>query len=98
MIRRPPRSTRTYTLFPYTTLFRSLLRELRERVDHAGRSQFLRRSAGEGSGLLTRSASFLFRPIQIFNMTVEKMAGEIAWTLREKSCWSRAAVAVSVPE
>src|SRR3546814_16554152 len=24
MIRRPPRSTRTYTLFPYTTLFRSL--------------------------------------------------------------------------
>src|SRR3546814_16132791 len=25
MIRRPPRSTRTATLFPYTTLFRSLL-------------------------------------------------------------------------
>src|SRR3546814_15487574 len=24
MIRRPPRSTRTYKLFPYTTLFRSL--------------------------------------------------------------------------
>src|SRR3546814_4434811 len=30
MIRRPPRSTRTDTLFPYTTLFRSLLGELRE--------------------------------------------------------------------
>src|SRR3546814_10786173 len=27
MIRRPPRSTRTYTLFPYTTLFRSRLHE-----------------------------------------------------------------------
>src|SRR3546814_9001156 len=27
MIRRPPRSTRTYTLFPYTTLFRSTLVE-----------------------------------------------------------------------
>src|SRR3546814_2970146 len=26
MIRRPPRSARTYTLFPYTTLFRSALR------------------------------------------------------------------------
>src|SRR3546814_7042182 len=26
MIRRPPRSTRTDTLFPYTTLFRSMLR------------------------------------------------------------------------
>src|SRR3546814_8747760 len=28
MIRRPPRSTRTDTLFPYTTLFRSVLGEL----------------------------------------------------------------------
>src|SRR3546814_15842610 len=27
MIRRPPRSTRTYTLFPYTTRFRSLRRQ-----------------------------------------------------------------------
>src|SRR3546814_228817 len=27
MIRRPPRSTRTDTLFPYTTLFRSVLGE-----------------------------------------------------------------------
>src|SRR3546814_7887824 len=27
MIRRPPRSTRTDTLFPYTTLFRSVLQE-----------------------------------------------------------------------
>src|SRR3546814_3211704 len=32
-IRRPPRSTRTYTLFPYTPLFRSLLeRQRRVRV------------------------------------------------------------------
>src|SRR3546814_6769176 len=27
MIRRPPRSTRTDTLFPYTTLFRSMVRK-----------------------------------------------------------------------
>src|SRR3546814_13090766 len=27
MIRRPPRATRTDTLFPYTTLFRSVMRE-----------------------------------------------------------------------
>src|SRR3546814_11846702 len=32
MIRRPPRSTRTDTLFPYTTLFRSLRRVERLRV------------------------------------------------------------------
>src|SRR3546814_11831721 len=37
MRRRPPRSTRTDTLFPYTTLFRS--RVLSERIGAAGRSQ-----------------------------------------------------------
>src|SRR3546814_19642013 len=31
MIRRPPRSTRTDTLFPYTTLFRSCLENLLDR-------------------------------------------------------------------
>src|SRR3546814_15575448 len=31
MIRRPPRSTRTDTLFPYTTLFRSFLHEIAHR-------------------------------------------------------------------
>src|SRR3546814_5268722 len=34
MIRRPPRSTRTDTLFPYTTLFRSALMDA-QRDDHA---------------------------------------------------------------
>src|SRR3546814_13382162 len=33
MIRRPPRSTRTDTLFPYTTLFRSPGRALLDRPD-----------------------------------------------------------------
>src|SRR3546814_17631307 len=36
MIRRPPRSTRTDTLFPYTTLFRSSLAVV-ERVPITGR-------------------------------------------------------------
>src|SRR3546814_17977283 len=35
MIRRPPRSTLTYTLFPYTTLFRSCLRRARAGVRQA---------------------------------------------------------------
>src|SRR3546814_4418859 len=35
MIRRPPRSTRTDTLFPYTTLFRSLF--ARQRANGSGR-------------------------------------------------------------
>src|SRR3546814_4556944 len=36
MIRRPPRSTRTDTLFPYTTLFRSVLD--RRRPHHSARA------------------------------------------------------------
>src|SRR3546814_19798261 len=34
MIRRPPISTRTYTLFPYTTLFRSLVQGFRFTSSH----------------------------------------------------------------
>src|SRR3546814_7837528 len=44
MIRRPPRSTRTDTLFPYTTLFRSAARRRRPRhrpAEHL-RTQVLR--------------------------------------------------------
>src|SRR3546814_9340560 len=36
MIRRPPRSTRTDTLFPYTTLFRSLWRQRRQAAEPGG--------------------------------------------------------------
>src|SRR3546814_13795611 len=40
MIRRPPRSTRTDTLFPYTTLFRAhALRHRHEHRSHAGGSR-----------------------------------------------------------
>src|SRR3546814_3736169 len=48
MIRRPPRSTRTDTLFPYTTLFRSALDHERDvgnagsRADHRLRPEQLR--------------------------------------------------------
>src|SRR3546814_18580821 len=42
MIRRPPRSTRTDTLFPYTTLFRSLGAEAAD----IGQAQYLVRGGG----------------------------------------------------
>src|SRR3546814_17106393 len=48
MIRRPPRSTRTDTLFPYTTLFRSIKEELdrmRIELDGARRAGDLARMA-----------------------------------------------------
>src|SRR3546814_15625611 len=54
MIRRPPRSTRTDTLFPYTTLFRSV-----EHFDHGAAE---RQCAGV-EGLL-RSCAFRWRIIE----------------------------------
>src|SRR3546814_11725477 len=52
MIRRPPRSTRTDTLFPYTTLFRSLVTS-RTLLDTVDRDLFDRRI----QWLLDRSGS-----------------------------------------
>src|SRR3546814_7775738 len=49
MIRRPPRSTRTDTLFPYTTLFRSLLLV----------------TAGEGDGNRDRWKTFHRGPLRL---------------------------------
>src|SRR3546814_15246133 len=43
MIQRPPRSTRTYTLFPYTTHFRSVARHTEVRLM---KSRLFRRTAG----------------------------------------------------
>src|SRR3546814_11667639 len=49
MIRRPPRSTRTDTLFPYTTLFRSLKDELIKSVEHASSMGMSTRIVSNGS-------------------------------------------------
>src|SRR3546814_10162688 len=46
MIRRPPSSTRTDTLFPYTTLFRSLARALQDGVFDIDRGVCGRRLVG----------------------------------------------------
>src|SRR3546814_17736916 len=56
MIRRPPRSTRTYTLFPYTTLFRS---DVDHKSDDSRSSRWtvLRCSEARGSCLMCSSAS-----------------------------------------
>src|SRR3546814_3288322 len=55
MIRRPPRSTRTDTLFPYTTLFRSPLRQIHTGPIHlrhlSWRNSFARRSEEHTSEL-----------------------------------------------
>src|SRR3546814_2204486 len=49
MIRRPPRSTRTDTLFPYTTLFRSTFAELPASARQSGLDGVLVASVEAGS-------------------------------------------------
>src|SRR3546814_10811430 len=51
MIRRPPRSTRTDTLFPYTTLFRSRVVE-----QQAQAFRIFRRTAKADAGMVDRIA------------------------------------------
>src|SRR3546814_5223347 len=49
MIRRPPRSTRTDTLFPYTTLFRSMYARWAEARGY--KTELVEESPGEEAGL-----------------------------------------------
>src|SRR3546814_17093353 len=55
MILRPPRFTRTDTLFPYTTLFRSYHRKIRCRRRHIRRPRSSRRCGADG----TRGSAWL---------------------------------------
>src|SRR3546814_80978 len=80
MIRRPPRSTRTDTLFPYTTLFRSppprlgrWLRRLRPR--RAGGRTGCRRRPARGFG--TASGRFSFARTHARETTVWKPARHV---------------------
>src|SRR3546814_20765340 len=61
MIRRPPRSTRTDTLFPYTTLFRSL--------GHRG--------SEHGEGVMVRLLLGLAEAHLALDLHVHEMAGEV---------------------
>src|SRR3546814_18990790 len=57
MLQRPPRSTRTDTLFPYTTLFRSLLSKADAHVESASPQRFPRAKddmAARGTGTSLR--------------------------------------------
>src|SRR3546814_10231834 len=80
MIRRPPRSTRTDTLFPYTTLFRAV-----------GRNQHWRvaphRAGGDGDALVP--PALRARPVDR-GETGERPRHWPAWrSLRNRSQWAR---------
>src|SRR3546814_16620854 len=62
MLRRPPRSTRTDTLFPYTTLFRSRPRDQYIRKQVAGRPVPRARRVGQAD-ISRKFAVFRRRPV-----------------------------------
>src|SRR3546814_5441138 len=76
MIRRPPRSTRTDTLFPYTTLFRSRRRDART-VPHASARpdarRGLRRPAGPGGGVRRRRGTDAARRRLVFRRDLRNL-------------------------
>src|SRR3546814_3374636 len=76
MIRRPPRSTRTDTLFPYTTLFRSPSRSYL--VAHRGtRNQWIV-TRGELAAFLERRNTPAVRVGFDLTLTTEKSLGVLA--------------------
>src|SRR3546814_11167098 len=65
MIRRPPRSTRTDTLFPYTTLFRSRTDREAARGKQSGRTQEIQRLIGRSLRAVTNLTGFGERQVRI---------------------------------
>src|SRR3546814_16934435 len=84
MIRRPPRSTRTDTLFPYTTLFRSwkvlgVIEEVKAKAKAAGLWNFF---MPPQSGRAHVDDSFVFEGEQLTNLEYALCAeemGKIGW-------------------
>src|SRR3546814_13585026 len=81
MIRRPPRSTRTDTLFPYTTLFRSPRRR-RSRDRRARRATAHRPGSGPARPLFARRTGGITscrRPARRKSACEHAHAPEFAW-------------------
>src|SRR3546814_5675348 len=76
MIRRPPRSTRTDTLFPYTTLFRSYDGGLRKRREcTTNREVFMSATLSEAT-----QASFSRHPIRLMLNGQARELHVLPWT------------------
>src|SRR3546814_10229196 len=94
MIRRPPESTRTYTLFPYTTLFRSVVvdRDLRQQADlhragEAAQIEVEPRAVGRGAAdLVELDRQDLHRTVE-FGPVLGQVAGEPAELLDVLDQW-----------
>src|SRR3546814_9061130 len=73
MIRRPPRSTRTDTLFPYTTLFRSI----QEETTYLNIPCLTLRENTERPITVTQGTNRLVRPDTLADMVERVLNGEL---------------------
>src|SRR3546814_15562649 len=99
MIRRPPRSTRTDTLFPYTTLFRSHRRGFANCRNHTGgcRCALLPCPPGGLSGLVTvtdneaenEDRAYLIAHYSVPRETIAKLDLYAAMQIGRASCRER---------
>src|SRR3546814_6588058 len=65
MIRRPPRSTRSDTLFPYTTLFRShLVQDIGREILGYAQIKALQAGAHAGDGAMVVGALYIDGPVK----------------------------------
>src|SRR3546814_10568990 len=78
MIRRPPRSTRTDTLFPYTTLFRSSLQAVDQQNQHALRQKGTRRGGYSADRPCSRRSRSPYRPAELRRGRVRNRSGRAA--------------------
>src|SRR3546814_7997209 len=92
MIRRPPRSTRTDTLFPYTTLFRSLVLEA---ADTDGAFELFRPHGVGGGEFLADFGFGLFG--HQFHPSVEKKTANIASSTMTRKIAATTAEVVRCP-
>src|SRR3546814_16063444 len=93
MIRRPPRSTRTDTLFPYTTLFRSWGRQRGEALDGSAGVDW-RASAGNVKTLTDFAAQLCDAPgtsAEMKRWIDETVAGITAAHAKGDALWHQAA-------
>src|SRR3546814_12679312 len=82
MIRRPPRSTRTDTLFPYTTLFRSFVRQCHSPcrsfrlhgLARGARSELMFRQSSRYSNDVLILCSFLLHLLSTFRRKCKRPA------------------------
>src|SRR3546814_17643765 len=89
MIRRPPRSTRTDTLFPYTTLFRSVLASQQGSGRARGGGHISYRAWHTGSDAMNPSA-YLFRTFDIVFAPARRSRGLLEqYAVWRESCGQR---------